>query len=206
MMLESEWGRRAWRDRRAGRGGPVADLPSLIVVTGPPASGKSSAARTIAAELRMPFLSKDEFKERLYEAFGSGDEIEARIEAAALSILFSVAGGQLRAGVSILLESNFDARSDTAPILELQREHDARVVQVHIGGDTDALVAKFARRAATGKRHPGHGDEPEDAEEVRAGLEAGRWEPLDLPGPLVRADMHDTEMEIADRLRAAGGL
>jgi predicted kinase len=186
----------------------MAGLPLLIVVTGPPASGKSSTARAIAAELRIPFLSKDEFKERLYEVFGPSDDasLEARIERAALAIVFSVASSQLRAGVPVVVESNFDTRSDTAPFRRIQEEHGARIVQVHIGGDADALVAKFALRAAEGDRHPGHRDEPEDAAEVRAKLTAGSWEPLDLPGDLLRADVADDEQEIAARVREVCGL
>ncbi len=56
-------------------------------MTGPPASGKSTIARDLALELRSPFLSKDELKERLYEVLGSGDELEARVDRAALAIL-----------------------------------------------------------------------------------------------------------------------
>ena len=37
----------------------------LVVVTGPPASGKSSIARDLASALEIPFISKDELKERL---------------------------------------------------------------------------------------------------------------------------------------------
>jgi predicted kinase len=186
----------------------MAGLPLLIVVTGPPASGKSSTARAIAAELRIPFLSKDEFKERLYEVFGPSDDasLEARIERAALAIVFSVASSQLRAGVPVVVESNFEARSDTAPFRRVQEEHGARIVQVHIGGDADVLVTKFARRAAEGERHPGHRDEPEDAAEVRSKLAAGSWEPLDLPGDLLRADVADDEQEIAARVREVCGL
>ena len=175
--------------------------PVLIVVTGPPASGKTSAARTLAERLQIPFLPKDTFKERLYESFGSDEELEERIEAAALAILFSVVESQLAAGVTIVAESNFDAKFDTARLEELASEHDAQILQVHVGGETEALVAKFAQRAASGKRHPGHGDEPEDADEVRAKIEAGFWDPLPLPGTLIRADMEDDEDEIADRVR-----
>jgi predicted kinase len=173
----------------------------LIVVTGPPASGKTSAARTLAERLRIPFLPKDTFKERLYESFGSDEALEERIETASLAILFSVVESQLAAGVTIVAESNFDAKFDTAPLEQLAAEHDARILQVHVGGATEALVAKFARRAASGDRHPGHGDEPEDAEEVRAKIEAGFWDPLPLPGTLIQADMKDDEDEIAARVR-----
>jgi predicted kinase len=177
--------------------------PRLFVVTGPPASGKTSVAEELAKKLGVPFLSKDAFKEKLYESFGSEDELEERIDSAALAILFSVVERQLAEGVSVTAESNFDTASDVEPLRTLAREHDAQIVQIHIGGETDALVAKFARRAASGKRHPGHGDDPSDADELRAKLEAGLWEPLELPGTLVQADMHEDEEVIVDRVRQA---
>ena len=176
-----------------------ADLV-LVVVTGPPAGGKSSTSRAVACELRVPLLSKDEFKERLYEVFGDDEALEEQIESAALAILFSVASSQLRVGVSVVVESNFDVRSDTKPLRELAEESGARVVQVHLGGSTDEIVEAFARRAAEGRRHRGHGDAPEDAEQVRAELESGRWEPLDLPGELIRAGIDADEHELAARV------
>ena len=181
----------------------MADPPLLIVVTGPPAGGKSSSSRALARDLAVPFISKDELKERLYEVFGHGDDpaLEERIERAALATLFSVAGSQLAAGVPVLVEADFRTDSDTGPLLELGREHDPRIVQVHIGGETDALVEKFARRAAGGDRHPGHADEPEDAADLRDKLEAGVWEPLDLPGELVRADLRDEPDDVVRRVR-----
>jgi predicted kinase len=175
----------------------------LVVVTGPPAGGKSSTSRAVASELRVPFLSKDEFKERLYEVFGDDESLEPQIETAALAILYSVASSQLRVGVPIVVESNFDARSDTTPLRELAEDSGARVVQVHMGGSTDEIVDALARRAEKGERHPGHGDEAEDAETVRLELEAGRWEPLDLPGELVRAGMRADEQQLAGRVRDA---
>ena len=180
------------------------DTPLLVIVTGPPASGKSSLARDLARELEIPFLSKDEFKERLYEVFGNDDDVEERIERAALAILFSVAASELDAGVPVLVESNFDAQSDVEPFRELDR--DLQLVRIHCGGPTDRLVEHFAERAAAGKRHEGHDDDPEDAEEVRRKLEAGLWEPLELQGELIQVDALTKDVdvaELADRVRAA---
>jgi predicted kinase len=159
-------------------------------------------AEELAKRLKVPFVSKDTLKERLYEAFGSGEELEQRIDEAALAILFSVVESQLAEGVSVAAESNFDAESDTEPFRRLAAEHDVEIVQIHIDGDTEALVAKFVRRAQSGKRHPGHRDGAGDADELRAKLEAGHWAPLKLPGTLVEADMHDDEEEIVERVRA----
>jgi AcrR family transcriptional regulator len=150
----------------------------------------------------VPFASKDTFKEAMYETLGSGEELEERLDAAALAILFKVVDAHLEAGVSVTAESNFDAHTDVGPFRRVA-ERDVDIVQVHIAGDPDALVEKFARRAASGDRHPGHGDDPADAEELREKLAAGLWEPLDLPGRLVRADMDDDEAEVVERVRAA---
>jgi predicted kinase len=179
----------------------MSGQPVLVVVTGPPASGKTSAAETLAERLQLAVLSKDVFKETLYEEFGAGEDLEERIERAALALLFAVAGIQLDAGVSLLLESNFDTRLDVAHFRRLSDQHGVRLVQVHIGGDTERLVEKFARRAASSDRHPGHGDEPADADELRAKIDAGLWEPLDLPGDLIEADMDDSEEQIVERVQ-----
>jgi predicted kinase len=138
----------------------------------------------------------------MYETLGSGEALEEKIDAAALAILFRVVDAHLDAGVSVTAESNFDARTDVAPFRGFATAHDAEIVQIHVGGDTEALVEKFARRAAAGKRHPGHHDTPADADELRAKLESGLWAPLDLPGRLVEADMHEDEEEIVERVRA----
>ena len=160
-------------------------------------------AEELAKRLKVPFCSKDTFKEALYDTFGSGEGLEDRIDAAALTILFSVVASQLAEGVSVTAESNFDADTDVAPLQRLAHEYDAELVQIHIDGDIDELVDKFARRAASGERHPGHRDAPGDADELRAKLEAGHWKPLRLPGLLVEADMHDDEEMIVERVRTA---
>lgn len=166
--------------------------PLLVVVTGPPASGKSTIARELASVLSIPYVSKDELKERLYEQLGSGAELEEAIERSALAILHSVTESNLRVGVDVLVESNFDRDTDTGPLCAL----DARIVQVHCGGDTDALVRAFAERSASGERHPGHDDRPTDAEEVRRKIESGFWDPLDLPGEVIRVDATRGDVDV----------
>jgi predicted kinase len=170
----------------------------LVVVTGPPASGKSTLARQLAVELHMPYLSKDELKERLYEVFGDGDDLEDRIERAALAMLLSVARSNLEATVGVLLESNFRAPEDAPLLAELP----ATILQVHCRGDADELAAEFAKRAAGGRRHPGHGDEPSDAREVRQKIDAGEWDALPGLGRVVEVDATADTAELARRIRS----
>lgn len=173
--------------------------PLLLVVSGPPASGKTTIAVELAERLQIPFVSKDTFKERLYEVFGSGDELEGQIERAALALLYSVAAAQLDAGVSVMAESNFDRESDLAPLRRLREEHRARLVQVHCIRRRERLLERFVGRIEEGDRHPGHGDEPDDVHEVEQQLDAGVWDPLDLPGELLRVDKDEPGFDL-DRL------
>jgi predicted kinase len=174
---------------------PTFDPPLLLVVSGPPASGKTSVAEELARRLRVPFVSKDAFKERLYETFGSRDDLEQRIEEAALAMLYDVAGAQLDAGVSVMAESNFDRRSDLEPLRRLQRRHGARIVQVHCTRSKEKLLERFVGRIREGDRHPGHGDEPEDVDDVERKLDEGVWEPLPLDGELLEVDKDDAAFD-----------
>ena len=45
----------------------------FVIVTGLPASGKSTVGRSVAEALGLPLLDKDEILEALFEALGVGD-------------------------------------------------------------------------------------------------------------------------------------
>ena len=44
-----------------------------IIVTGLPASGKTTIGREVAKRLDIPFLDKDDYLEQLYDERGTGD-------------------------------------------------------------------------------------------------------------------------------------
>src|SRR5262249_58176789 len=48
--------------------------PLLVVVTGPPASGKSRLAEELAESLGLPLVTKDGIKETLFDTLGPGDQ------------------------------------------------------------------------------------------------------------------------------------
>ena len=152
--------------------------PLLVVVTGAPGSGKTTVARALAAELGLPLVAKDDVKEALFDALGTGDrEWSRRLGRATYDVLFVVARRLLEAGASCVLESNF---SNPEPLRALPP---ARVVQVLCAAPHDVVLDRYAARA----RHPGHLD-AEIVEELRERLAADEWKPLDIGGELIELD------------------
>ena len=163
----------------------------LVVVSGPPASGKTSLARALARELGLPWISKDRVKETLYDQLGSSEELEPKLDEAARRLLLTIAEQQLASGLSAIVESNFDRDVDSALLEPLWREHPTRVVQIHCHAEERELLERFVERAESPERHPGHDDSAESVDEVRDDLERGRWDALDLPGELIEVDLDD---------------
>lgn len=179
------------------------DLPLLVVVTGPPASGKTTIARTLSRELELPCFSRDVLKEILFEELGWSDRTwSQRLGRATWPLLYSVVGEQLRAGRSLIVEANFDPSFAAA---EFARLPSCRAVQIYCTANSETIRERFAARARDGSRHPGHVDDSISAE-IAAGLDVGRWAPLDLDGERIDVNTSGDEpvqlAEIATRIRS----
>lgn len=96
------------------------DTPLLVVITGPPASGKSTLASALSVEVSLPCISRDAFKEILFEELGWSDRARSqRLGRATWPLLYNVVGEQLRAGRSLIVEANFDPTLDAAEFVRL---------------------------------------------------------------------------------------
>ena len=134
-------------------------LPVLLIVNGNPASGKTTLARALSRELRWPLVVKDVIKEQLFDRLGATDYQDSkRLGAAAIDVMFSVAGELLAAGVSVIIESPLVPSYDNARVRALERETGCLTVQVVLTGDAEVLFERYRTRAERGERHPSHFD------------------------------------------------
>lgn len=163
-----------------------------VVVSGPPASGKSTLAPVLAERLGLPLIAKDTIKEALLRTFPPDDvEASRRLGRAAVAILYAVAAEASRGAV---VESAFYRSRAVHELGALP----GSVVEVFCRCDPEVAARRYRERAGT--RLAGHFDAERTDEELRhpevAEPVAGGWpvievetnEPVDVAELLRRID------------------
>jgi predicted kinase len=148
---------------------------TLVLVTGPPASGKTTLARPLAHHLGLPLLGKDTIKEALFDTLGTGDRAwSRRLGAASYAVLLALA----RELPEAVLDANFYPDHGSGLLQACQQP-----IEVFCRCPAAEVERRFTRRAPN--RHPGHVDYVLDAQ-LKAALDGvGR---LGLGGPVLEVD------------------
>jgi len=166
--------------------------PVLILVSGPPAAGKTTLARRLAGEFSLPLVNKDGIKELLFDTVGTRDYVWSQnLGRASIALLYDFTERLLTAGVSLIAESNFHCAADSALLAELRGRREFVPLQIHCTASVDVLEARNERRRHTSERHPGHVQGPQSS--LKPHIEAGVWSPLHIQGKTVIVQTDDLD-------------
>jgi predicted kinase len=131
--------------------------PTLVVVSGPPGSGKTTLAHRLAPAIGCPAICRDEIKEGLVHGvpdFGPGRD--GALSRAANQVFFAVLAALLRAGATTVAEAAFQQRL-WRPGLEPLRPL-ARIRIVHCTVDPEVALQRSLRRRAQNPARRAHAD------------------------------------------------
>ncbi|HBF14136.1 MAG TPA: hypothetical protein DDW30_00345 [Clostridiales bacterium] len=146
---------RRWRRNMYARRSD-GTLPTLLMIAGLPASGKSTVARRLAGVFGMPVLEKDDLKEALFDTVGFRNYPEKRqLDVAANAVLLRAAGAVLDAGNSLCMVNNFRADMESG-VREFLAAHPCRAGMLFLTGDADVFWHRYAERDRVGARHIAH--------------------------------------------------
>lgn len=128
---------------------------SVIIVAGPPASGKTVLANRIAEKLNLPLISKDDIKVQLYQVYKDKHMLDdGLIARASYRILFYLFKSFVMSGTDFVVESNFDLNISVKEICNIRKFRDFNSLTILCNADISVLYQRFVERDKSDKRAP----------------------------------------------------
>lgn len=163
---------------------PIMKKPLLIVVTGRPASGKTSLAHLLAKEIKCPLLSRDEFKEgyintaRLHH-YQLNDQVNRDI----YETFFDAINLLISKNISVIVEAAFQHQLWEPKLASLVNNAKIRVIICKIS--LELAKERFYKRILDEpKREKFHGD----ATNKDTVLLSSKYETIHIAAPTLEVD------------------
>ncbi|MCX5195739.1 ATP-binding protein [Streptomyces sp. NBC_00249] len=168
----------------------MQNRPTLVVVSGPPATGKSTLARVLGTQLGCPTIIRDEIKQGV--VMNSPDHRPDRddpLNIPAWETFFNTITVLLKGGVTVVAEAAFQDRlwrPGLEPLLDLA---DIRVVRC--AAPTSTIVDRITERARTDSHRVAHGDTALLADTEAGAYDPAQFVPISLDVPTLVVDTSD---------------
>ncbi len=135
---------------------------NVLIITGHPATGKTTLSHKLAAELNLPLIGKDIIKELLADWLPkpaeeiSDTDWSRRLSIATWRLLYQQTEELIRAGVPHIVEANFDPQYSDSLWQDLMSKYAFRPVQIRCEADPQTIIKRYHQRIADGSRHMVH--------------------------------------------------
>lgn len=160
--------------------------PLLVVVTGSPATGKTTLAHILSHTINCPLLSRDEFKEGLINTLDrSHSQVDRSVDLEVYETFFETIELLLSKKISLVVEAAFQDKLWRPKLLSLLEIATIKIIICKTGNDL--IKARFANRLSNDPgRERFHGDQSLNAEQIAALID--HYKPVNLEVPTLEVD------------------
>ena len=161
--------------------------PLIVIITGPPGTGKTSLGRKLEEQFNIPLLYRDGIKEMLFDHIGWSDtEWSNKLGLASYQLLLYFMELLFKTKQPFIVESNFYPEFNEKDLKEIIKKHKYSAIQIHCNAKSEVIIERFRTRSFTIERHPGHGYLSDG--ELLARLEKNSWGILDIGSTILSID------------------
>lgn len=132
--------------------------PKLILISGPPAAGKTTLSKKIVERFALPFFGSDAIKEIILDDLHWEKlslETLDNIGKTSFELFYYVLESFFKSSAVFVAEANLHPRWANKRVKELIMKNNVEVFYIYCKADMDVVKKRFIERAALDSRHSG---------------------------------------------------
>ena len=134
--------------------------PTLVIVTGLPATGKTILAKKLADHFKLPVIHVDQMKETIFDRIGNWEDADLydKVSKASYDLMYQSAGKILSAGSSCIVDAHLRPDMAESKIAELKEKYGCNLFQIKLKASGQKIVDRYLERHKNAERHECHGN------------------------------------------------
>lgn len=162
--------------------------PLLVVVTGRPASGKTTLAHILTKEIKFPLLSRDELKEGYINTANiQHSQLDNSVALHIYDTFFQAIDLLISKDISIIVEAAFQDKLWKPKLLNLSDKAEIKIIICKTIPDLARI--RFTNRLLNDpEREKYHGDKSLNLVKEQGGLLTENYEPVNVDVPTLEVD------------------